>query len=78
MIILEGFILDDDYLRAISNKSFLSSEVHFVVWIATTCLASPPVDWQGQDTFIQSEGLADDLWGVLTIRTVFIEKRVQT
>ena len=59
-IILEGFILDDDYLRAIQQK-FSEQQGPFCGYgIATTCLASPPVDWQGQDTFIQSEGLADD------------------
>lgn len=33
--------------------------------IATKCLASPQIDFNGKDTYIQSEGIADD-YGVYT------------
>lgn len=57
---LEGFILDSDYLQQI-QRSFHEQSGNFSGYgIATGCLANPQVDWCGGDTFIQSEGIADD------------------
>lgn len=57
---LEGFILDEGYLRAIQTK-FASIKGEFCGYgVATNCLANPPVDWQGTDTYIQKEGIHDD------------------
>lgn len=57
---LEGFILDEGYLKAIQTK-FASVKGEFCGYgVATDCLANPPVDWQGTDTYIQKEGIHDD------------------
>ena len=57
---LEGFILDEGYLKAIQTK-FSSDKGEFCGYgVATDCLANPQVDWQGTDTYIQKEGIHDD------------------
>lgn len=58
---LEGFILDDNYLHQIQSKFADKYDEFCGYGIATKCLKSPQVDWQGQDTFIQKEGIVDDL-----------------
>lgn len=57
---LEGFILDKQYLQQI--QSSLSNECDgFIGYgIATKCIQNPGVDFQGTDTYIQSEGIAND------------------
>ena len=57
---LEGFIVDRPYLERI-QAAFGEFERFSGYGIATRHLSSPPVDWQGEDTFIQREGIADDL-----------------
>lgn len=70
---LEGYILDKDYLKQVQNhfakpneiKSEVKNEAFSGYGIATKCLSNPNVDWQGEDTYIQSEGIADD-FGIYT------------
>ncbi len=57
---LEGYILDNDYLKQVQNRFAEQSESFSGYAIATKCLSNPNVDWKGQDTYIQSEGIADD------------------
>ena len=61
---LEGYIIDQDYLtkvqQAFSGSLADGCEQFSGYGIATKCLSKPPVDWQGQDTYIQKEGIADD------------------
>jgi len=62
---LEGYIIDKDFLKQV-QKGFSDQCKDFSGFgIATKCLASPDVDFNGEDTYIQSEGIADD-FGVYT------------
>ena len=57
---LEGFILDKPYLSALQAE-FADVEGSFCGFgVATTSLLSPMIDWRGQDTFIQKEGINQD------------------
>ncbi len=57
---LEGFILDNTYLKAIQSR-FPSSKQSFCGYgIATKCLEKPETEWTGKDTYIQKEGIHDD------------------
>lgn len=57
---LEGYIIDQSYLKQIQSR-FANQSKHFSGFgIATKCLAAPNVDWKGEDTYIQSDGIADD------------------
>ncbi|MCJ8320479.1 MAG: transglutaminase family protein [Colwellia sp.] len=57
---LEGYILDKSYLKQVQLKFVDKSDGFSGFGISTKCLANPNVDWQGDDTYIQSEGIADD------------------
>ncbi|NOI74445.1 transglutaminase family protein [Vibrio coralliilyticus] len=57
---LEGYILDNDYLQQVQNRFASQNDSFSGYAIATKCLSNPNVDWKGQDTYIQSEGIADD------------------
>ena len=62
---LEGFIIDKPYLQQIQD-SFAQQCGDFSGYgVATRCLSEPRVDWNGEDTYIQREGIADD-FGVYT------------
>ncbi len=57
---LEGYILDKSYLKQV-QRSFASQSEEFSGYaISTKCLTAPDIDWKGEDTYIQSEGIADD------------------
>lgn len=57
---LEGFILDDDYLRAVQHR-FAAVEGSFCGYaVATPDLKNPCVEWTGSDTYIQREGITRD------------------
>jgi transglutaminase-like putative cysteine protease len=57
---LEGYILDKSYLKQI-QRSFTHQTGGFSGYaISTKCLTAPDIDWKGEDTYIQSEGIADD------------------
>jgi hypothetical protein len=57
---LEGCILDDKYLAQVQTKFSQTYDSFSAYGIATKCLKNPKVDWQGQSTYIQNEGIADD------------------
>ncbi|MGF1681956.1 transglutaminase-like domain-containing protein [Photobacterium minamisatsumaniensis] len=57
---LEGYILDIDYLKQVQIRFAEQSDAFSGYAISTKCLSNPDVDWNGQDTYIQSEGIADD------------------
>lgn len=57
---LEGYIIDKMYLEQVQNHFVASCSTFSGFGIATKCLAKPNIDWRGQDTYIQSEGIADD------------------
>ena len=54
---LEGFIIDQPYLKSVQSH-FPAVEGAFCGFaIATKNLESPPIDWKGADTYIQNEGI---------------------
>jgi transglutaminase-like putative cysteine protease len=57
---LEGYIIDKPYLKQIQSRFAEDNESFSGFGIATKCLASPDVVWTGEDTYIQSDGIADD------------------
>ncbi len=57
---LEGYIIDKAYLKQIQRSFAEQSEPFSGFGIATKCLAAPDVDWKGEDTYIQRDGIADD------------------
>ncbi len=57
---LEGFILDMAYLRKLQSK-FADCNGPFCGYgVATKDFQCPPIDFDHNDTFIQSEGIVDD------------------
>ncbi len=57
---LEGFILDKKYLANV-QKMFTKIDGNFSGYgIATTNLKNPKIDWNGEDTYIQKEGINRD------------------
>lgn len=57
---LEGYILDKSYLKQVQRSFANQSEGFSGYAISTKCLTAPDIDWRGEDTYIQSEGIADD------------------
>jgi transglutaminase-like putative cysteine protease len=58
-IALEGFILDAPYLAALQRR-FPQARRFCGYGAATPDLSAPSVEWRGEDTYIQREGIADD------------------
>jgi hypothetical protein len=57
---LEGFILDKPYLGALQSM-FAESQGRFCGYgVATSDLHNPPVDWKGENTYIQRDGINRD------------------
>ncbi len=56
---LEGFILDEAYLKAIQRR-FSNAQAFCGYGVATQSLQEPNVVWCGRSTYIQREGIADD------------------
>ena len=60
-VVLEGVILDAQYLSAVQNR-FVNCQHAFLGYaVATLSLAEPAVQWTGHDTYIQREGIAREL-----------------
>ena len=57
---LEGFILDKAYLSSVQTQFKDNVGAFCGYGIATTSLAQPDVDWRGNDTYIQREGINHD------------------
>jgi transglutaminase-like putative cysteine protease len=58
-IALEGFILDAPYLASLQRR-FPQAQRFCGYGAATPDLSAPGVEWRGQDTYIQKDGIADD------------------
>jgi len=58
-VCLEGFILDADYLHSLQRR-FPEARRFCGFGAATPDLSAPSVDWRGQDTFIQKDGIVGD------------------
>jgi transglutaminase-like putative cysteine protease len=57
---LEGYIIDRAYLGKVQNRFADQCGAFSGYGIATPCLKNPAIDWQGDNTYIQNEGIADD------------------
>ncbi len=60
-VALEGVIVDTGFLRGVRATTGQSSGPLLGYGIGTEDLGSPPVDWDGTDTFIQATGINNDL-----------------
>ncbi len=70
---LEGFILDRPYLESVQRR-FPDVQGPFCGYaIATPDLQNPPVQWKGEDTYIQKEGINRD-YGVFDSPDQFYER----
>lgn len=58
---LEGCILDVGYLGALQRRFEGSAGPFCGYGVATASLADPPVYWNGGDTYIQKDGITEDL-----------------
>lgn len=58
-VYLEGFILDAAFLSALQSK-FPKASSLCGYGAGTDCLANPPVEWTGGDTYIQETGIVQD------------------
>lgn len=57
---LEGYIIDESYLAQVQKRFSPACSNFSGFGIATKCLDAPNTDWNGKDTYIQNEGIADD------------------
>jgi len=57
---LEGFILDRTYLSALQKRFAHRDGPFWGYGAATPDLQLPPVEWTGEDTFIQKDGINHD------------------
>ncbi|WP_421754084.1 transglutaminase-like domain-containing protein [Croceimicrobium sp.] len=74
---LEGFILDDPYLKSL-QKQFADCEGRFCGYgVYTYDFANPPIQWKGADTFIQSEGINQDFGLYLNPDAFYLGHRQQ-
>lgn len=70
---LEGFILDRAYLQALQER-FADAQGPFCGYgVATPDLQEPPVEWRGEATYIQRDGIVDD-FGVFDSPDAFYAK----
>ncbi len=57
---LEGYIIDQQYLSQVQNKFSHISNSFSGYGIATKNLQKPQINWHGNSTYIQKEGIAED------------------
>lgn len=58
---LEGFILDKPYLRKLQKKFGAKNQPFCGYGVAISDFKSPPIEWRGTDTYIQRDGINQDL-----------------
>ena len=58
---IEGFILDAKYLKNLQKKFNDSKGTFFGFGIGTDNLQNPEVEWKESNTYIQKEGITEDL-----------------
>lgn len=73
---IEGFILDDSYLTALQSKFSNASGFFEGYGVSTDNFKSPEVNWCGNNTYIQKEGIAQD-YGVFDQPDDFFSKYYQ-
>lgn len=57
---LEGFILDNQYLKSVQSKFSGTTGAFCGYGVATPDFKNPPIAWVGKDTYIQKEGINQD------------------
>jgi len=57
---LEGFIVDDDVLKALQRRFAARSDSLCAYGVGTDCLSAPGVEWAGKETYIQKTGINQD------------------
>ncbi|CCN80552.1 putative Transglutaminase-like enzyme, putative cysteine protease [Vibrio nigripulchritudo SFn27] len=62
---VEGYIIDKPYLSQVQTRFKDQCDEFSAYGIATPCLKNPAIEWNGNNTYIQKEGIADD-FGVYT------------
>lgn len=73
---LEGFILDDEFLRALQNRFAPTRESLCGYGVGTSCLSRPDVSWEGSDTYIQKTSINQD-FGVFETPDAFYMRHRQ-
>lgn len=58
---LEGFILDMSYLSKLQKKFDARNAPFCGYGVAISDFKSPPIEWRGTDTYIQKDGINQDL-----------------
>lgn len=58
---LEGFILDAPFLQSLQQRFATTGDSLCGYGAGTDCLSAPPVDWVGENTYIQKTGINADL-----------------
>lgn len=71
---LEGYIVDKPYLAQIQQHFSSQPQMFFGYGVATTSLVEPKIDWLGEDTYIQREGIVDD-FGIFDNPEQFYQQR---
>lgn len=71
---IEGYIIDQPYLQKVQQRFADQCEAFSGYGIATPCLKQPQNEWQGGNTYIQKEGIADD-FGVYSLPDTFYRER---
>ncbi|MBB5149766.1 transglutaminase-like domain-containing protein [Ureibacillus thermosphaericus] len=73
---IEGFILDRQYLKKLQEK-FSECHTSFCGYgVAIDNFQNPPIEWNGNDTYIQKEGIKHD-FGLFNSPDEFFEKYQQ-
>lgn len=57
---VEGFIIDRPYLKQLQQKFPQSQGAFCGYGVATLNFLDPPIDWSGDSTYIQKEGIVQD------------------
>jgi len=73
---IEGFILDDTYLRSLQQRFNASEEAFKGYGVATDNFKNPEVNWCGKSTYIQKEGICMD-YGIFDTPDEFFKKYEQ-
>lgn len=73
---LEGFILDNGFLARL-QQAFAGTESLCGYGAGTDCLSAPPIEWTGENTYIQKTGIARDFGTYDTPDLFYAEHRQQ-
>lgn len=73
---LEGFILDNGFFARL-QQAFAGTESLCGYGAGTDCLSAPPIEWTGENTYIQKTGIARDFGTYDTPDLFYAEHRQQ-